>query len=391
MILAPDEEFLQYSGRIDFEDPKNPEFVFPCSSVHLHFFANGGPLRVRVTNKRDYWDNYLGYILDQEQGKIRLQDEPVPQTYTICEELQPGEHQLLLFKRQDSCHTFTLHGFEIGSGQRSVPDSECLSGCPGSSKQGGEINPGQGNFPDEKDEGVQSADVQILPCPPKSERRIEFYGDSVSAGEVSEAVDYMGKPDPEWHKGELSNSWYSYAWLTARKLHAEIHDIAQGGISLLDGIGWFGVPEYVGMESVYDKIQYNPALGVVKNWDFSRYCPQAVVIAVGQNDSNPYDFMREDYEGAQAVNWRERYGAFIQKLRSIYPEAEIVLATTILQHDPGWDRAIEEVCQTLDDLQVHHFLYEKNGAGTPGHIRIPEAERMAEELAAFLESVVRVW
>ena len=47
---------------------------------------------------------------------------------------------------------------------------------------------------------------------PLPERRIKVYGDSVSAGEVSEAVDYTRKEDPE-HNGEYSNSWYSYASL----------------------------------------------------------------------------------------------------------------------------------------------------------------------------------
>ena len=65
------------------------------------------------------------------------------------------------------------------------------------------------------------------------ERKIEVYGDSVYAGEVSEAVEYTGKEDPEYN-GEYSNSWYSYAWMTARKLNAQIHDIAQGGIALKD-------------------------------------------------------------------------------------------------------------------------------------------------------------
>ena len=46
---------------------------------------------------------------------------------------------------------------------------------------------------------------------------MEVFGDSVSCGEVSEALKYVGKPDPE-HDGEYSNSWYSYAWITARKL-----------------------------------------------------------------------------------------------------------------------------------------------------------------------------
>jgi len=354
MYILPDQEQIQYSGRIDFSDPKAPEFVYPCSSAALRFTVQGGALRVDVTNRKNYWDNYLGYILDGEQGKLRLEgseEKPIRGMYTIAENLEPGEHSLLLFKRQDSCHTITLHGFEVGTDE----------------------------------------DVSLLACPPKPERRIEVYGDSVSAGEVSEAVDYVGKPDPEWHQGELSNSWYSYAWMTARKLNAQIHDIAQGGISLIDGIGWFAGPEYVGMESVYDKIQYNPAFGITKRWDFSLYRPQVVIIAIGQNDSNPYDFMKEDYDGAQAAHWRENYGAFVRVLRSIYPETEIVLATTLLNHDPNWDRSIGAVCESLKDPKVHHFLYKRNGRGTPGHIRIPEAEEMASELAEYIETLGIAW
>ncbi|MCC8105617.1 MAG: GDSL-type esterase/lipase family protein [Clostridiales bacterium] len=349
MYISPDHELLQYSGRIDFEEPKAPVFVFPCSSVALRFTVQGSAaVLVTVTNKNAYCDNYLGYILDGEQGKFRIENTE-QQTYTVAEKLAPGEHSLLLFKRMDSCHTFTLHGIEIRGA------------------------------------------IELLPFPPKPERRIEVYGDSVSAGEVAEAVDYAGKPDPEWHNGEFSNSWYSYSWITARKLNAEIHDIAQGGVALYDGIGYYNDPDYVGMERVYDKLRYSPALGVMKPWDFSLWTPQVVVIAVGQNDSHPYDFMKEEYEGAQAAHWRERYGAFVRRIREIYPDAEIILATTILEHDKSWDCAIDAVCTALNDSKVHHFLYKRNGAGTPGHIRIPEAEEMAEELAGYINSLEIPW
>ena len=103
---------------------------------------------------------------------------------------------------------------------------------------------------------------RLLPLKPLSGRRIEVYGDSVSAGEVSEAVDYVGKQDPV-QNGGYSNSWYSYAWITARKLKAQIHDIAQGGIALMDRIGWFQEPNQIGMESVWDKVHYNPTFYLV--------------------------------------------------------------------------------------------------------------------------------
>ena len=71
----------------------------------------------------------------------------------------------------------------------------------------------------------------------------------------------------------------------------------------------------------------------------------------------------------------------------LYPKAQIILATTILCHDKNWDRSIDEVCTRIGRSRVHHFLYTKNGSGTPGHIRIPEAEQMSDELAAYITSL----
>lgn len=376
MLVLPDHEGLKYSGRIDFENAQAPVFVYAGSYVRIRF--TGNCIGVIISNQRSYGSNYVGYILDGVQGKfllersdglhessdalhedsnvhrqddVRNEDNNVAHEqdgerhgYCLGKNLGNEEHELLLFKRMDACHYFTFHGFELEDGSR------------------------------------------VLPPPEVPGRRIEVFGDSVSCGEVSEAVDYVGKEDPK-HDGEFSNSWYSYSWITARKQNAELHITSQGGAALLDKTGWFCWPDFVGMESIYDKIQYNPQLGALKEWDFSRWTPHVVVLAIGQNDANPENYMAEDYESEKAVNWRKHYRAFIEKLMGLYPKAHFVLTTTILGHDPGWDRAIDDVCREFDSPRVHHFLYENNGCGTPGHIRIPEAEKMAEELSAFIDSL----
>ncbi|MDO5292872.1 MAG: GDSL-type esterase/lipase family protein [bacterium] len=340
MLIQPDHKLLQYSGRIDFDNPKAPVFIYPSSYVKMNFTSN--TLKVVVENHRDCWNNYLGYFLDGEQGRILLPEKgraeieiPIPNKKVA--------HELLLFKRQDSCHIFNFYGFIID-------DAGCL-----------------------------------YKLAKKPERRIEVYGDSVSAGEVSEAVSYVGKEDPE-HNGQYSNSWYSYSWMTARKLNAQLHNVSQGGIALLEKTGWFGQPEYIGLEDTYDKIEYNPALSELKPWDFSLYRPHVVIVAIGQNDSHPVDYMAEEPEGEKAKNWKEHYKSFLEALREKYPEALIITATTILCHDSAWDDAIEEVCQSIGDSKLHHFLYTRNGCGTPGHIRIPEADEMSDELSAYIES-----
>lgn len=358
MWIRPKHEMLQYTGRIDWSDGDAPVFVFPCTSVRIRF--TGHILRVHVRNKRAYWENDLGCIADGVQTKLRLPDagEAVLEIPLIPagsetadadrDESSRSEHEVLLFKRQDCCHEVSILGFEIEDGAR------------------------------------------ILEPPKRPGRRIEVYGDSVSAGEVSEAVEFTGRTDPE-HNGEYSNSWYSYGWMTARKLGAEIHDIAQGGIALLDGTGWFNQPRALGMESVWDKVHYQPALGGMTEWDFRKYTPHVVIVAIGQNDAHPQDYMKEDYDGSRAEAWREGYGRFLRKIRGQYPHAWIVCITTLLNHAPQWDRSIEEVCRGMDDEKIRHFLFRRNGCGTPGHLRIPEAEEMAEELSAYIEGLHINW
>ena len=342
MRIYPDHKKLSYCGRIDWRDPKKPVFIYPCTSVSMRF--TGSILRIHVRNYGVYWDNYLGYILDGKQSAVLLPEKGDASFDIEIEDTEKWGHELLLFKRQDACHRVTFLGAEIEDG------------------------------------------AKLLDMPAKPARRIEVYGDSVSAGEVSEAVDYAGKEDPA-HRGEYSNSWYSYAWMTARKLNAQIHDIAQGGIALMDGTGWFHEPDYIGMETAWDKTQYNPDLGEILPWDFSEYTPHVVIVAVGQNDSNPRDYMRQEPDGEKAVRWRAHYRRFLEGLRGKYPVARIICCTTLLNHDKAWDDSIGRVVEELKDEKITRYLFKRNGIATPGHLRIAEAEEMARELAAYIEKL----
>ncbi len=341
-MIHPGDKRLAYTGRVDWSDPERPAFVYPCTSVALRF--TGGRVTLHLENQGFYWENYVGCILDSRQSAFRLPRRGALSLELDADPAQGREHDLLLFKRQDACHI--LHFL------------------------GAELEPGGA----------------LLEPPERPSRRIEVYGDSVSAGEVSEAVDYAGRRDPE-HNGEYSNSWYSYAWMTARRLNAELHDIAQGGIALMDGTGWFHEPDAIGMESVWDTVRYSPQAGGRRAWDFSRYTPQAVIVAIGQNDSHPEDYMSAAPDSPRAALWRERYQAFLMRLRGVYPDARIVCCTTLLEHGAAWDDAIGKAVCALGDDRVTQYRFRRNGAATPGHLRIPEAEEMAIELAAYLESL----
>ncbi len=346
MKILPNNSSLIYSGRIDLSDPFAIVWTYPGTFVRIKF--KGTQLFIHVRNKHNYWNNYLGVVEGDAQTKLLLPKEGEATIEIPLQTTQDNIHEVTIFKRQDACHELTILGFEINCNT----DDEC----------------------------------ELLEASPLPPRRIEVYGDSVSAGEVSEAVDYVAKSDPE-HNGEYSNSWYSYAWIAARKLDAQLHDIAQGGIALLDNTGWYHEPDYIGMEHVWNKMRYDSLYGQVTEWDFSKYKPDIVIVAIGQNDSHPDDYMKTDYECEKAKNWRTHYRQFLAKLRETYPDAWIICCTTLLQHDISWDMSIGQAVLDIADKKISHCVFQRNGKATPGHLRIPEAEEMAEELCHYIHSL----
>ena len=341
-FIEADNSNYQYSGRIDFENPKTPTIIYAGSMIRIKF--RGTSLKIAIKNYHNHYENAIGFIIDNEiKGKAIIEEHNKDIIIDIAEGLDDRLHELTLYKRSDSAHYFDFHGIII--------DKDCYT------------------------------EAQEL----KSNRRIECFGDSVSAGEVSEAIDYVGKVDPEEHEGIYSNSWYSYSMITARNLEADINNNAQGGIAVMDGTGYFNPSRgYLGLESTYDKLRYNPELGRCNKWDFSRYTPHVVIMALGQNDAHPENCIDEDKERRSI--WKFKYADIIRNLRSKYPKALFIVITTILGHSKGWDDALDEMVSDLNDKKIVRYKFKRNGCGTPGHIRIPEAEEMATELTTFIES-----
>jgi hypothetical protein len=342
-LVPHNSESLAFCGRIkDKENSK--EFIWPGSWVKIRF--KGDSITALIKNSHSCYENSVGFLIDGE-----IQKKELPEGNEVCAisatGLPFGEHELTLYKRMDLCHYFDFLGFVLGK------------------------------------------DGEVLPAPPLPGRRIEAYGDSITCGEASEASGCAGKPDPD-HQGELSNSFYSYAHMAAERLGACLHNNSQGGLALLDNTGYFLAPMSLGLESLYNKLRPNPQLGDIEPWDFS-FKPHVIILAIGQNDAYPDNYMASDYNCKASAYWRKRYLEFVKTLRKLNPHSAIICMTTILEHHPSWDDAIDEACLKLRDSSVHRFRFKKNGSGTPGHARKAEAEEMAEELAAFIESLDLDW
>lgn len=339
-LIEADNLNYSYMGRIDFQNPKAPTIIYAGSTIKIKF--SGKTLKIALKNYHNCYENAVGYIIDGVMGKAIIAEHNKDVVLEIKNDLEDKLHDLVIYKRQDAAHFFDFYGIVI-----------------------------------EKDAYVQA-------FAEKKTRKIECFGDSVSAGEVSEAVDYVGKEDPEGHNGIYSNSWYSYSMITARNLNAELNNNAQGGLAVMNGTGYFNAEDYLGLEFTYDKLKYNPFLGECNKWDFSRYTPNVVIMALGQNDSHPVNYINEDLEKREL--WKKKYSDIILDLRSKYKNALFIVITTILCHDKGWDDALDEMVESINDKKIVRFKFKRNGVGTPGHIRIPEAEEMSKELTEFIES-----
>ena len=336
-FVPADSDCFQYMGRIDYEDPKRPVLIFPATKIETVF--TGTSVGMVLKNIEIQWFCYFGAIIDGVQQVIELKNGSGDELYMLAEGPEDKEHTLVLFKRMAAAYYAEFAGIVV-------------------------------------DEGATLRNPEH-----KYDYKLEVYGDSVSAGEVTEALYYEGQCDPG-HHSQYDNSYFAYPSILARKLNAELHDIAQGGIALLDDTGYFCAENLKGMVSCYDKMQYSPQKPT-KQWDFTRYTPDCVIIAIGQNDSapDPEAIKRPDYRRM----WKDKYIEMLSDLMEKYPKAEFVLILTALRHDKTWDDAVDEVANEVNSPRVRHFLFSRNGDVTNGHPRATEQTEMAEELYVFLK------
>ena len=340
-IYMPSDEALHYSGRIERKNPNAPVFYWAGSSISFGFTGNA--LSLCIENFSVYNVPRLGYFLDGVEHQFVLsQDSDTPEEYDIPVE-GDGTHTFTLYKRQDNPHYFVLRGISVGDGER------------------------------------------IFSTYREKKLKLEFYGDSVTSGSVCELSEYVGQADPPVYDSAADNAWHSYAMQTARLLDADVHLVSQGGIALLDGYGYFDYGKY-GMASIYDRLCYFPEAPSMTPWDFSRYQPDFVIFAIGQNDHHMGEIDVLELSASERKRWLEVYTAMLNDLLEKYPSARFLLMLTILGHDEYWEELLDEACAMLANPRVMRFRFHRSGCGTPGHPRITEHQEMACELSEWIHT-----
>lgn len=323
---------INYSGRIDFSSNESADLYWSGSSIKINFEGNS----IDVLMQDEDSLNYYNLILDRD-SIIIFHPSKEKKYYSLLSGLEKGKHSLEIFRRTEwSKGKTSFFGFKI------------------------------------------KGDAKVLPQDKAKKHRIEFYGDSITAGYANE--DPLGKDNPDTTN---TNNYMSYAAITARNFDAEYSCIAKGGIGIM--ISWFDFT----MPDIYDRLVPND-----KNskWEFLLYTPEIVVVNLFQNDSwlvnmsDRKEFKEKFGDKAPSDEFIvDAYKNFIQSIRNKYPEANIICALGNMDATRDgslWPSYIDSAVEKLNDKKIKTCFFPfKN---TKGHPSIAEHKKMAKTLTSFI-------
>ncbi|WP_167607824.1 SGNH/GDSL hydrolase family protein [Maribellus sediminis] len=324
---------IQYWGRIDTTKTDAAELYWSGTSILLNF--EGSAVSAMFDEERG--DNYYNVIIDNDSLFV-FHPDTVQHSYTLAEGLSEGPHQIEIFKRTEWDRGWSrFYGFKI----------------EGASK--------------------------VLPKPPSKKRKIEFYGNSITAGYAVD--DFSGRDRSD---SIFTNNYLSYAKLTADHFDAEYRCICKSGIGIT--ISWFPLI----MPELYNRL--DPA-DPESRWDFSRYSPDLVVINLFQNDSwlveNPrHDEFKRQFGTEKPTDEFiiEKYADFVRSIRKEYPSTPIICMLGNMdatREGSRWPGLVEAAVKRVGDSEIYTFF--EPYKNSPGHPTIAEQQTMAKHLSAFIE------
>ena len=332
-IAATDAGFA-YVGRISW-DTKPGSAVWTYPGVQIHAVFNGTSASMETNADCGY---FMVEIDDLSPRKVLVGKG---QTLTVLAKgLENGQHRLTLTYLIEGLHKKpTFRGLYL-------------------------------------DDGCQLGRRPTLP-----ERKIEFIGNSITCGFGIE-----GSASEKRFLFSQQNFYETYAARTARALNAQCQVCARSGIGIYRNYGG-KIPDEI-MPNVFPHTFY-ATKGEL--WDFSRYQPDVVCVNPGCNDTS-----LGQYDKGKLT---EAFKSFTHTLRGYYPHAKIVYiigaiptSKRLTDIREAQDAAIADAA-SRGDTQVYRMDFTPDdgslGMGAVGHPSMKRHALMAEELTAFLRTLMR--
>lgn len=176
-------------------------------------------------------------------------------------------------------------------------------------------------------------DGAFLPVEEK-QLKIEFIGDSITSGEGSIGAIL----EEDW-----ISMWFStqnnYAQMVATEMDAEYRIISQSGWGVYTG--WDNNP-HSALPLYYEKVcgllkgQKNEALGVLEDYDFTKWQPDIIIINLGTNDGGAFNSpeWRDEKTGESHKQRLNEEGSFNEADLKKFEEAAYTFVVKVRKNNP---------------------------------------------------------
>ncbi|RYE19961.1 MAG: acetyl xylan esterase [Sphingobacteriaceae bacterium] len=327
-FFSADNPNIQYTGRVDFSNPKLPKFWSPGVYVQAKF--KGNSCKVIVHDEVLYGNNhnYIEVVVDN-QKPYRIQTKGKIDTINVSKDLDNGAHIITICKNTES---------NIGYLQ--------LAGI---------------------------VCEELLPLPAKPKHKIEYIGDSITCGTGSDlSVIDCGKG--QWY--DQHNAYMSYGPTSARLLNAQWSLTAVSGIGLIHSCCNMSLV----MPPAFDKVSLRQ--DSIK-WNFSKYQPDVVTVCLGQNDGVQDSVKFTDAYIKFIKTIRNHYPkASIVCLTS--PMGDFKLTKALKNYLTA---VVKSVNQAGDKNVSKYFFSKSFNGGCDYHPNMAEHQIIAMEVAGYIKKL----
>lgn len=345
-FVSPAEVPIRWEGRIDARNAAAPRFAWPASGLRLRFRGTGLVLRLRDVSYEDVIrdTDYLAVYVD-ERAPITIALEAGVLDYPVAHGLPGGDHEVRILKRTEAeVGTITLEGLSL-EGRR----------------------------------------ASFLAAPDVRPHRMLAIGDSITAGYGIDG------PDAFCHYGAgTSNATRTFAFLAAQQLDAEVQAIAWSGRGVYRNNDP-SIPELI--PEVFER---QLATEAEPHFSPTAFVPEVIVVNLGTNDLSQPNIERARFYTA--------YRAFLDRLRSLYPSAHLVLVVGPMLADdyPPHSRALSKARRTALGLVAERRAHgdraisflemfgasPEEGYGCDYHPSLRTHHRMADTLVAHVRTTL---
>ena len=223
-------------------------------------------------------------------------------------------------------------------------------------------------------------DAQPFATSPR-ERRIEFIGDSYTAGYGNSAH----LSEATYYSAQNTDNWNSYTGMVSRAFGADNTVIAYQGKGVyanrkLEALQNNMSEQFLKSEITIDGNQSSINLSTGKLHNFVGYQPQVVTIWLGTND---------EAAGVDITTFKTAYIKLLDNVRAKYPDAVII--NMALENSMYLDtiKAISE--EKGEENGIYMLVLDEFETTSYDHPDIAEDERIAKQLTDKINSIPGVW